>query len=155
MLVSIIIPIHNVEVYLNRCLQSVSDQTYKNIEIILVDDGSTDNSGSMCDEFAQKDSRAVVIHKENGGLSSARNAGTVIARGEYITFLDSDDYLAPSFVEKALNMCEARNAQIAILDMKYIRESEAEYIGESRCTNVIEMFFLKRYLCLGDIHEKC
>ena len=139
MLVSVIIPLYNVESYLNRCLQSVSDQTYKNIEIILVDDGSTDNSGSMCDEFAQKDSRAVVIHKENGGVSSARNAGMAIARGDYITFLDSDDYLTPYFVEMALNLCKERKAQIAVLDMKYIKQDENEYIRENRDINVIEM----------------
>ena len=84
-LISIIIPVYKVEAYLKECLDSVINQTYKDLEIILVDDGSPDNSGKMCDEYAQKDSRIKVIHKENGGLSSARNAGLDIATGEYET----------------------------------------------------------------------
>ncbi len=92
-LISVIIPVYNVEKYLGRCLESVLNQTYKNLEIILVDDGSKDNSGKICDEFALKDKRIKVIHKENGGLSSARNAGLKIAKGEFIGFVDSDDWI--------------------------------------------------------------
>ena len=90
--ISIIIPVYNVEKYLRRCLNSIINQTYKDIEIILVDDGSTDNSGKICDEYKEKDNRIVVIHKENGGLSDARNAGIDIAKGKYIGFIDSDDF---------------------------------------------------------------
>ena len=90
-LISVILPIYNVEKYLEKCLKSVINQTYKNLEIILVDDGSKDNSPQICDEYAVKDKRIVVIHKSNGGLSDARNAGIEIAKGKYITLIDSDD----------------------------------------------------------------
>ena len=93
--VSVIIPVYNVEQYLNRCIDSVLNQTYKDFEIILVDDGSTDKSGEICDVYAEKDSRITVIHKENGGLSDARNFGIDAARGDFLTFLDSDDYFHP------------------------------------------------------------
>lgn len=92
-LLSVIIPVYNVEEYLVRCVESILNQTYRSLEVILVDDGSPDNSGRICDALAQKDSRVRVIHKENGGLSSARNAGMDAATGEYITFVDSDDWL--------------------------------------------------------------
>lgn len=128
MLVSIIIPVYNVERYIKRCFQSVSAQTYKNLEIIIVDDGSTDSSGNLCDEFANSDKRALVIHKENGGLSSARNVGKSIAKGEYLTFLDSDDFLAKDFIEKALLLCKENSADISILNMAFIEESSNEEI---------------------------
>ena len=92
-LLTVIIPVYNVEKYINKCLESIINQTYKNLEIILVDDGSTDNSSYLCDEWQKKDSRITVIHKKNGGLSDARNAGLQIAKGELITFVDSDDYV--------------------------------------------------------------
>lgn len=95
--ITVIIPVYKVEEYLDKCVQSVVEQTYKNLEIILVDDGSPDNCPKMCDEWAKKDERIKVIHKENGGLSSARNAGLDIATGDYITFLDSDDFMTPEF----------------------------------------------------------
>lgn len=92
-LISIIIPVYNVEKYLRRCIDTVVNQTYKILEIILIDDGSTDNSGKICDEYAAKDNRIKVIHKQNGGVSSARNFGLDIAKGDYIGFVDSDDYI--------------------------------------------------------------
>lgn len=92
--ISVIVPVYNVELYLCRCLDSILNQTYGNLEIILVDDGSTDKSGAICDAYKKKDSRIIVIHKRNGGLSSARNCGLEIAKGEYIGFVDSDDYIA-------------------------------------------------------------
>ena len=91
-LISVIIPVYRVERFLSRCIDSVIGQTYKNLEIILVDDGSPDRCGDICDEYACKDQRIKVIHKENGGVSSARNAGLDIAKGAYVTFIDSDDY---------------------------------------------------------------
>lgn len=97
--ISVIIPVYNVEKYLNRCLDSVIKQSYQNLEIILVDDGSTDNSSKICDEYAQKDKRIVVLHKENGGLSDARNKGIDICTGNYISFIDSDDWLENGFYE--------------------------------------------------------
>ena len=92
-LITIIIPIYNVEKYLRECLDSVINQTYKKLQIILIDDGSNDNSGKICDEYKEKDNRIEVMHKANGGVSSARNAGLKIAKGDYITFVDGDDYL--------------------------------------------------------------
>ena len=98
-LISIIIPVYNVAVYLPRCLDSILAQTYKNLEIILVDDGSKDNSGKVCDEYALKDSRIKVIHQKNQGVSVARNAGLRIAKGDYIGFVDSDDYIETNMYE--------------------------------------------------------
>lgn len=105
-LVSVIIPIYKVEPYLEKCILSVLAQTFQDFEIILVDDGSPDHCGAICDIYAAADSRITVIHKDNGGLSSARNAGLKIARGEYIYFLDSDDYIDPDLLEKALSGIE-------------------------------------------------
>ena len=98
-LVSIIVPVYKVEKYLNRCIDSILNQTYINLEIILVDDGSPDNCGKICEEYAQKDNRVIVIHKENGGLSDARNKGLNIARGEFVSFIDSDDFIDKSMIE--------------------------------------------------------
>ena len=98
--ISVIVPIYNVEDYLHRCVDSIINQTYTNLEIILVDDGSPDNCLKICDEYAKKDSRIKVVHKKNGGLSDARNAGLEIATGEYIGFVDSDDYISLYFYEK-------------------------------------------------------
>ena len=92
--ISVIVPIYKVEAYLDKCVQSIVDQTYTNLEIILVDDGSPDRCGQMCDAWAAKDSRIRVVHKENGGLSDARNAGLEIATGTYIAFVDSDDWVS-------------------------------------------------------------
>ena len=100
-LISIVVPIYNVEKYLDRCLNSIVNQTYTNLEIILVDDGSPDNCPAMCDEWAKKDSRIKAIHKKNAGLGMARNTGIDHATGEYICFFDSDDYVALDLVEKA------------------------------------------------------
>lgn len=105
MLVSVIVPIYNVEPYLNRCIDSILNQTYKNLEIILVDDGSTDRCGEICDEYEKINKQVTVIHKKNGGLSSARNAGLEIARGDYIGFVDSDDYIESDMYEKLISVC--------------------------------------------------
>ena len=101
-LISVIVPIYNVEKYLERCVESIINQTYKNLEIILVDDGSPDNCPQMCDDYAKKDSRIKVVHKKNGGLSDARNAGMKVATGEYVSFIDSDDYISLDFYETLL-----------------------------------------------------
>lgn len=99
-LISVIVPVYNVESYLEQCVNSIRSQTYKNLEILLVDDGSKDGSATICDEFAKKDERIRVIHKENGGVSSARNIGLDHARGEYIAFVDGDDYIDDTMYEK-------------------------------------------------------
>lgn len=111
--VSVIVPVYNVEQYLPRCIESLLAQTYTALEILLINDGSTDHSGKVCDEFAAKDSRLKVIHKENGGVSSARNAGLRAATGDYIGFLDSDDYIAPTIYETLVTQLEATAADIS------------------------------------------
>lgn len=111
--ISVIVPVYKVEKLLNKCVNSIINQTLKEIEIILVDDGSPDNCGTMCDDYASKDSRIVVIHKKNGGLSSARNAGIDIAKGEYLMFVDSDDYVEPNFCEKAYQIIKQNNVTCA------------------------------------------
>ena len=111
-LVSIIIPIYNVQEYLPRCIESVLNQTYKNFELILVDDGSPDRSGDICDYYAKKDSRIKVIHKQNGGVSSARNYGIKIAQGEFINFIDSDDWIPNDSIENLVNLQKENNADL-------------------------------------------
>lgn len=111
--VTVVVPVYNVSNYLEKCIDSIINQTYKKLEIILVDDGSTDNSGAICDDFASKDKRIKVIHKENGGLSDARNFGIDIATGEYIVFVDSDDYIALDMIEFLYNSLESNEADIS------------------------------------------
>lgn len=113
-LVTIVVPVYNVEKYLDRCIKSIVNQTYNNIEIILVDDGSPDKCPQMCDDWAKKDSRIKVIHKENAGLGMARNSGMEIATGSYILFVDSDDYIDESAVEKSVNTAINEQAQIVM-----------------------------------------
>ncbi len=112
--VSAIVPVYNVKPYLPRCIESLLAQTYTALEILLINDGSTDDSGKVCDEYAAKDSRLKVIHKENGGVSSARNAGLCAATGDYIGFLDSDDYVAPTMFETLVAQLEATTADISV-----------------------------------------
>lgn len=111
--ISVVIPVYNVEQYLEKCVQSVLNQTYKNLEIILVDDGATDKSGIICDELANKDNRIKVIHKKNGGLSSARNEAMKIVTGELVAFVDSDDYIISDFYEYLYNLLKKYDADIA------------------------------------------
>lgn len=112
--VSIIVPIYNVEKYLKQCIESIIKQKHDNLEIILVDDGSIDNSGKIADEYAIKDNRIKVIHKENAGVSSARNTGIDVATGEYVCFSDADDYLMEDYVEYLLNLITKNNADISL-----------------------------------------
>lgn len=115
-LISVIVPIYNTEKYINACVDSIISQTYKNIEIILVDDGSQDKSPIICETYKKKDARVKVIHKENGGLSSARNAGIDIANGEYLAFVDSDDSIHHTFIASLYQMCEENDCDIAQCD---------------------------------------
>lgn len=112
-LISVIVPVYKVEECLDKCVRSIVAQTYSNLEIILVDDGSPDRCGAMCDAWAEKDSRIRVVHKENGGLSDARNAGLQVATGSLISFIDSDDWIEPDFLEALHNAMERYDAQIA------------------------------------------
>ena len=113
-LISVIVPVYNVEPYLEKCVQSICRQTYKNLEIILVDDGSTDKSGQMCDEFALNDSRIVVYHQKNTGQAGARNYAISIAKGEYIGFVDSDDWVADDMYEVLLTSLQKNDADISM-----------------------------------------
>lgn len=113
-LISIIVPVYNVEQYLDRCMESLLQQTYHRLEIILVDDGSTDSSAAKCDEYAERDSRVKVIHKCNGGLSDARNAGLELVTGEYIGYVDSDDWIEPEMYARMYHACIGHDAQLAV-----------------------------------------
>lgn len=112
-LISVIVPVYKVEPYINRCVESIVNQTYKNLEIILVDDGSPDNCPKMCDEWAEKDNRIKVIHKQNGGVSSARNEGIANSNGKYISFVDGDDWIESDMIYLLLNTIEENNADVS------------------------------------------
>ncbi len=116
--ISVIIPVYNVEKYLNRCVESVINQTYKNLQIILVDDGSSDSSPDICDKYVQTDSRILVVHKTNGGVSSARNVGLNKATGKYVTFIDSDDWVHPQFLETLYTFINQGNFQLCSIDFE-------------------------------------
>lgn len=131
-LISVIIPVFNTEKYLARCVNSVLSQTYRNLEIILVDDGSYDKSGEICDEFANRDSRIMVIHKENGGVSSARNAGLDVMSGEYVGFVDSDDITDVTMYEKLIDTAESENADIVCCGTERVSDSGHEYYFNGR-----------------------
>ncbi len=113
-LISVIVPVYNVEKYMERCVDSILRQTYTNIEIILVDDGSTDASSRLCDEYAARDGRIKVVHKENGGLSDARDAGLAVAEGDYIGYVDSDDWIEPDMYELMHMDCAENEAQVCV-----------------------------------------
>lgn len=123
-LISVIVPIYNVEKYLQECVESICSQTYKNLEIILVDDGSTDNCGKICDELKERDSRIKVIHKKNAGQGLARNSGIEIARGEYLGFVDSDDLIFPQMYEYLMQGIVEKDAQISATARLQIKESD-------------------------------
>lgn len=144
-LVSIVIPIYNVEKYLRKCVDSVCKQTYKNLQIILVDDGSPDSCPVICDELAVADSRIEVIHKKNGGLSDARNAGLKCAKGEYIYFLDSDDYIESSLVEKCVYEIEKD-------DLDYVAFSFCKEKADGQ--KVAECIFREKEYELKTIEER-
>lgn len=125
LLVSVIVPIYNVQNYLQKCIDSITAQTYKNLEIILVDDGSPDDCGQICEQNKDKDSRIKVIHKENGGLSDARNAGMRIATGSYYVFIDSDDYIHNSMIEELVKAVTKTGADMAVCNFKNVSEDES------------------------------
>lgn len=123
-LISIIIPVYKVEKYLEKCIKSVLSQTYKNLQIILVDDGSPDNCGNICDDYAKIDNRIEVIHKANGGLSDARNVGLKVARGEYIGFVDSDDYVSNEMFENLYNTLISNDADVSICNFYIVIDNK-------------------------------
>ena len=130
--VSVIVPVYKVEKYLDRCIKSIINQTYSDLEIILVDDGTPDKSGFMCDAYSEKDNRIQVIHKENGGLSSARNAGIKIAQGKYIGFVDSDDDVELNMFECMVEAAEKYNADFLMSDyIRIINDKEKVLVSKS------------------------
>lgn len=146
-IISVIIPVYNVERYLSRCIESVINQTYRDLEIILIDDGSTDSSGTICDDYAQKDSRIIVIHQKNRGLSAARNSGLDIAKGEYIGFVDSDDFISLNFYKILYDALNETNSDLSFckvekfLNIQDIKEDLNSYIPkEYNSINFIEEF---------------
>lgn len=142
-LISIIVPMYNVEKYLKACIESIINQTYSKIEIILVDDGSPDNCGKICDEYKEKDDRIKVIHKKNGGLSDARNAGIDIATGEYIAFVDSDDYIDKKYIEVLYHLCIKHNVLLSECDYKNVEKDDEIHINQ----NIKENIYTGKEMC--------
>ena len=140
-LVSVIVPVYKVESYLKDCIESIINQKYSNLEIILVDDGSPDNSGRICDAYALKDKRIKVIHKTNGGLSSARNAGIDIAEGEYLGFVDSDDTIEPFMYEKLINAIEKGKTKLAVCAVNYVFENGKRLTKSNLGSDTIFSFY--------------
>ena len=134
-MISVIVPVYNVEKYIEKCVESIIAQTYTDLEIILVDDGSTDNSGKLCDLYASKDERIRVIHKENGGLSDARNVGIEQSTGEYLSFIDSDDYIHPQMMEILYRNMQEYGADLSMCDSLEVAENE-EFVFEKICNRV-------------------
>lgn len=138
-LISIVVPIYNVQDYLERCIQSIVQQTYTEIEIILIDDGSTDRSAEICDKYIEKDNRIIVIHKKNGGLSDARNTGLKIAKGNYIVFVDSDDWIAKDYLKTMYDISKEYNADI--VECNVLRtDGNIEYANTIKNEKVIQSY---------------
>lgn len=134
-LISVIVPVYNVEKYVEQCLQSIIAQTYKNIEIVVIDDGSTDSSGEICDRLAKEDSRIAVYHKSNGGVSAARNDGVEKSSGDYIAFVDSDDIIAPTYLEYLYRLLTDNDADISCCGLKQIGDHDLSSLGQ--CENAV------------------
>lgn len=145
-LISVIVPVYNVEQYLERCVNSIRNQSYHNLEIILVDDGSTDRSSIMCDTYARDDFRIKVIHKANGGLSDARNAGLAIATGAYIGYVDSDDWIEPEMYRKLYEACMNNEAQVAVCRYAKVYRDETIRGGKHKLTVFDREGILEVYL---------
>lgn len=144
-LISVVIPVYKVEAYLDRCVESVVRQSYEKLEILLVDDGSPDRCGAMCDAWAGKDSRIRVLHQKNAGLGAARNRGTEIAVGEFVTYVDSDDYLAPDAIELLLRLLREQGAEIAVADCVKTQE---DHVSFDRTTEEQIRLFTGKEACM-------
>ena len=168
-IISVVIPVYNVERYLDKCIESVRRQKYDNLDIILVDDGSTDECPGMCDQAAFQDKRIRVIHKKNGGLSDARNVGLMLASGDYITFIDSDDYIEDDFIMRIYTDMKACNADIGIADYCKFKDGmdtegihktcgNAKYISMNSVTCLEKMYQGKyhamSFVAWGKIYRK-
>jgi len=161
-LISIIVPIYKVENYLERCLNSILKQTYINLEIILIDDGSTDSSGSICDNYSKKDKRIVTIHNENQGVSASRNNGLNIANGKYITFIDSDDFVSENYIEELYKMITLNNADMAIIGndeqyndgiIKMNKKLKVTINAEKTIKKILEEKYISS-VCWGKMYKK-
>lgn len=149
MKISIIVPVYNTERYLNRCIESIINQTFRNIELILINDGSTDKSGEICDEYLKKDKRISVIHKKNGGVSSARNLGINKAHGDYVTFIDSDDFIDSDFIENAVKSIEDMKVPVLVTAFVFYKDNKILNIFKGKKKEIlnhdeaIKEFFLQ------------
>ena len=152
-LVSVIVPIYNVESYLCKCIDSIINQTYKNLEIILVDDGSPDNCGKICDRYAASDERIRVIHQENGGLSAARNAGLKIMTGKYLMFVDSDDWLETRCVELLYGLLEKYDADLAIGGVEKKEDESEKIIWTTRSQSISNIIFDSKQDAMKDMFQ--
>ena len=149
-LISVLVPVYKTEAYLARCVASICNQTYKNLEIILVDDGSPDGSGALCDQLAQEDSHIRVIHKENGGLASTRNVGIDAMTGEYVAFIDSDDHIAPEMIQALYDLCKEHQVPIACCGIERVNDQgHVNYFNES----VTDFLLLTREEAMGELLE--
>lgn len=163
-LISVIVPVYNVERYLKKCINSILDQTYENIEVVLVDDGSTDKSGVICDEYAAKDLRVTVIHKENGGLSSARNAGLKVAAGDLIGFVDADDYIEDTMYEKLkenmdkygsdISVCQIYRSYKYFTDLEDGLDKEEVYEGKDKFANLENDNYFMTVVAWNKLYKK-
>jgi glycosyltransferase involved in cell wall biosynthesis len=153
--VSIIIPVYNVKKYLLRCIRSILGQTYKNYEVILVDDGSTDGSGILCDKLKAKDRRIKVIHKDNGGMSSARNVGIECAKGDYITFVDSDDYISDRYLETLVDLMGERKDRVVLINAIFGKEKNYKFNSEHLGYSIIEGYEFRRTLLYNRFGDSC
>lgn len=141
-LITLVIPIYNIENYLGRCLDSVINQTYKDLEIILVNDGSTDNSLEICESYAKEDSRIKIINKNNGGLSSARNVGLDACKGDYVTFIDSDDWVSLDYIEILYKNIIDNNADISIINAIKVKSQNNDFTLKEQKTYYILILVL-------------
>lgn len=165
-LISIIIPVYKVEKYLSRCIESVMAQTYRNIEILLIDDGSPDKCPEICDNYADKDPRIKVVHKKNGGLSDARNAGITLAEGKYISFLDSDDYVHPRMYQELLHILKKEEADVSFCNLNRVYSEEYElndiqdgtlhiYSGKQAVKNILDKnLHVVSVIACGKLYKK-
>lgn len=157
--ISVIVPVYKSEKYLDRCVQSILNQTYQDFELILVDDGSPDNSPLLCDKWAENDSRVYVIHKENGGASSARNAGLKIAKGNWIAFADSDDWLDRTALKTLYDLANQYNVPMAIGGMRVVQEyTDAQTVAKQETVVLSRADLMSRFFRLNgepDTHSVC
>ena len=157
--ISVIVPVYKAEQYLDRCVKSILEQTYQNFELILVDDGSPDNSPSLCDEWAKNDNHIYVIHKENGGASSARNAGLKIAKGRWIAFADSDDWLDRTALKTLYDLANQYNVPMAIGGMRVVQKyTDASIVMKQNAKVLSNADLMSRFFRLNgepDTHSVC